>query len=149
MKEHQILLEEIASMLQRQELLTKLTENVCLEEYSYSETHCIDYIGRTELPNVTKIAENMQMTFGPEQSVSIVFKGRSEHLANLTEGGFVASIDLTECIEPGEYNVPVIITEQPEGCDYLGSAKIKVTLTLKEVVDGGETAPDSETQPET
>ena len=61
MKEHQILLEEIASMLQRQELLTKLTENVCLEEYSYSETHCI---GRTELPNVTKIAENMQMTRG-------------------------------------------------------------------------------------
>ena len=97
---------------------------------------------------VDGLAENMQMTFGPEQSVSIVFKGRSEHLANLTEGGFVASIDLTECIEPGEYNVPVIITEQPEGCDYIGTAKIKLTLTLKEVVDEGETAPDSETQPE-
>lgn len=64
MKEHQILLEQIASMLQRQEMLTKLTENVCLEEYSYSETHCIDYIGKTELPNVTKIADNMQMTRG-------------------------------------------------------------------------------------
>lgn len=64
MKEHQILLEEIASMLRRQELLTKLTESVCLEEYSYSETHCIDYIGKTDLPNVTKIAENMQMTRG-------------------------------------------------------------------------------------
>lgn len=64
MKGHQILLQEIASMLQRQELLTKLTENVCLEEYSYSETHCIDYIGKSELPNVTKIADNMQMTRG-------------------------------------------------------------------------------------
>lgn len=64
MREHQILLKEIASMLQRQEMLTKLTENVCLEEYSYSETHCIDYIGKTELPNVTKIADNMQMTRG-------------------------------------------------------------------------------------
>lgn len=64
MKEHRILLEEIASMLQRQEMLTKLTESVCLEEYSYSETHCIDYIGKTELPNVTKIADNMQMTRG-------------------------------------------------------------------------------------
>lgn len=64
MKQHQILLKEIASMLQRQELLTKLTENVCLEEYSYSETHCIDYIGKNELPNVTKIAEHMQMTRG-------------------------------------------------------------------------------------
>lgn len=64
MEQHQILLQEIAAMLQRQELLTKLTENVCLEEYSYSETHCIDYIGKTELPNVTKIAESMQMTRG-------------------------------------------------------------------------------------
>ena len=64
MKEQQILLQEIASMLQRQEMLSKLTENVCLEEYGYSETHCIDYIGKTELPNVTKIAENMQMTRG-------------------------------------------------------------------------------------
>lgn len=64
MKQHQILLQEIASMLQRQELLTKLTENVCLEEYSYSETHCIDFIGKTELPNVTKVAEHMQMTRG-------------------------------------------------------------------------------------
>lgn len=61
---HQILLKEIASMLQRQEMLTKLTESVCLEDYSYSETHCIDYIGKTELPNVTKIADNMQMTRG-------------------------------------------------------------------------------------
>lgn len=64
MKEQQILLQEIASMLRRQEMLSKLTENVCLEEYGYSETHCIDYIGKTELPNVTKIAENMQMTRG-------------------------------------------------------------------------------------
>lgn len=64
MKEHRILLQELALLLQRQELLTKLTESVCLEEYSYSETHCIDYIGKTELPNVTKIADNMQMTRG-------------------------------------------------------------------------------------
>lgn len=64
MKEQQILLAEIASMLRRQEMLTKLTESVCLEEYSYSETHCIDYIGKSELPNVTKIAETMQMTRG-------------------------------------------------------------------------------------
>lgn len=64
MKEHQILLQELALLLQRQELLTKLTESVCLEEYSYSETHCIDYIGKTKLPNVTKIADNMQMTRG-------------------------------------------------------------------------------------
>lgn len=31
---------------------------------AYSETHCIDYIGRLELPNVTKVAEHMGMTRG-------------------------------------------------------------------------------------
>ena len=89
---------------------------------------------------VIGLADNMQMLFGPEQSVSIVFKGRSEHLSNLTEGAFVASIDLTECNEPGEYSVPVIISEQPEGCEYIGTAKIKVTLSLKEVMDNEESS---------
>ena len=88
---------------------------------------------------VIGLAENMQMMFGPEQSVSIIFKGRTENLSKLTEGGFVASIDLTECIEPGEYLAPVIITEQPEGCEYIGSARIKVTLSQKEVINEGET----------
>ena len=58
------LLKEIALMLERQDMLSKLTENVCLDEYGYSETHCIDYIGKLELPNVTKVAEHMQMTRG-------------------------------------------------------------------------------------
>lgn len=51
-------------MLERQDMLSKLTEGKCLDEYGYSETHCIDYIGRLELPNVTKIAEHMGMTRG-------------------------------------------------------------------------------------
>ena len=55
---------EIALMLERQDMLSKLTENQCLDEYGYSETHCIDYIGRLELPNVTKVAEHMGMTRG-------------------------------------------------------------------------------------
>lgn len=64
MKEQQRLLKEISLMLERQEMLSKLTESQCLDEYGYSETHCIDYIGRLELPNVTKVAEHMQMTRG-------------------------------------------------------------------------------------
>ena len=51
-------------MLERQDMLSQLTENQCLDEYGYSETHCIDFIGRLELPNVTKIAEHMRMTRG-------------------------------------------------------------------------------------
>ena len=59
MKEQELLLKELALMLERQDMLSKLTD-----EYGYSETHCIDYIGRLELPNVTKIAEHMGMTRG-------------------------------------------------------------------------------------
>ena len=51
-------------MLERQDMLSQLTENQCLDEYGYSETHCIDFIGRLELPNVTKVAEQMRMTRG-------------------------------------------------------------------------------------
>lgn len=64
MKEQENLLKEIALMLERQDMLSKLTENQCLDEYGYSETHCIDFIGRLELPNVTKVAEHMGMTRG-------------------------------------------------------------------------------------
>lgn len=64
MKEQELLLKELALMLERQDMLSKLTEGKCLDEYGCSETHCIDYIGRLELPNVTKIAENMGMTRG-------------------------------------------------------------------------------------
>ena len=64
MKEQELLLKELALMLERQDMLSKLTENQCLDEYGYSETHCIDSIGRIELPNVTKVAEQMGMTRG-------------------------------------------------------------------------------------
>lgn len=64
MKEQELLLKEIALMLERQDMLSQLTENQCLDEYGYSETHCIDFIGRLELPNVTKVAEHMGMTRG-------------------------------------------------------------------------------------
>jgi DNA-binding MarR family transcriptional regulator len=64
MKEHEALQREIALMLERQDMLSKLTESQCLDEYGYSETHCIDYIGKLERPNVTKIAEQMGMTRG-------------------------------------------------------------------------------------
>ena len=64
MEEQRILLKEMAYMLERQDMLSKLTESVCLDEYGYSETHCIDSIGRQEQPNVTKIAEQMKMTRG-------------------------------------------------------------------------------------
>ena len=38
MKEQQRLLQEIALMLEHQDMLSKLTESQCLDEYGYSET---------------------------------------------------------------------------------------------------------------
>ncbi|MFR4350689.1 MAG: MarR family transcriptional regulator [Roseburia sp.] len=64
MRGEERLLKELALMLERQDMLSKLTESQCLDEYGYSETHCIDSIGRLELPNVTKVAEHMGMTRG-------------------------------------------------------------------------------------
>ena len=35
-----------------------------LDDYTYSEMHCIDNIGQLEYPNVTKISKQMEMTKG-------------------------------------------------------------------------------------
>ena len=86
---------------------------------------------------VDGLDEKFQLAFGPEQSVAIAFNGRSEHLDVLTDDGFVASIDLSGYVEPGEYMVPVNVAEQPEGCNYNGEAKIKVIISLSEDVSEG------------
>ena len=87
--------------------------------------------------------EKFQLAFGPEQSVTIVFTGRSEHLEALTNDGFVASIDLTGFADPGEYVVPVLVAEQPEGCDYDGEAKINVIISLSEDASEGGSVTDN------
>ena len=81
MKEQELLLKELALMLERQDMLSKLTEGKCLDEYGYSETHCIDYIGRLELPNVTKIAEHMGMTRGAisKMTKKLLTKGKTHN----------------------------------------------------------------------
>ena len=101
MKEQQKLLKEISLMLEHQDMLSKLTESQCLDEYGYSETHCIDNIGRLELPNVTKIAEQMQMTRGAisKMTKKLLKKGliekytletnKKEVYFNLTDSGQV------------------------------------------------------------
>ncbi len=96
---------------------------------------------------VDGMSEDMQLEYGPEQSVTIVFKGRDEMLQALSLESFVASVDLTEFVDPGEYSVPVIITEQPEGCEYTGEAFIDITLSLKEeLVTEPEVGPEAETE---
>ena len=50
--------------MEKQEILSKLTEDEKLHGYNYSEIHTIAAIGDLEEPNVTKIANHMNVTRG-------------------------------------------------------------------------------------
>lgn len=50
--------------MEKQEILSKLTENEKLHGYNYSEIHTIAAIGDLEKPNVTEIANYMNVTRG-------------------------------------------------------------------------------------
>lgn len=56
------LLNQFAEYLEKQEMLSKLTEADFLHGYSYAEIHCIGAIGRLANPTATKIAEQLKMT---------------------------------------------------------------------------------------
>lgn len=47
---------------QQLDVLYKKAFGDVLGNYSYTEMHCIDCIGKTHNPNVTKIAQNMNLT---------------------------------------------------------------------------------------
>lgn len=50
--------------MEKQEILSKLTEDEKLHGYNYSEIHTIAAIGDLAEPNVTQIAKNMNVTRG-------------------------------------------------------------------------------------
>lgn len=58
------ILELLAEHLEKQDLLSKLTEKEFLHGYGYSEIHFIDAIGILDVPNVTKIANYLKVTRG-------------------------------------------------------------------------------------
>lgn len=58
------LLNLFAEYLEKQDALSKLTEHEKLHEYGYSEIHTIAAIGDLQNPNVTSIAQHMNMTKG-------------------------------------------------------------------------------------
>lgn len=56
------LLDQFAEYLEKQEMLSRLTEADFLHGYSYAEIHCIGMIGKMENPTASRIAERMKMT---------------------------------------------------------------------------------------
>lgn len=61
---HTALMNLFAQYMEKQEILSKLTEDEQLHGYHYSEIHTIAAIGDLEAPNVTNIASHMHVTRG-------------------------------------------------------------------------------------
>ena len=59
-----------AKYMEKQEILSKLTEDEKLHGYNYSEIHTIAAIGDLEKPNVTNIANHMHVTRGAVSKIT-------------------------------------------------------------------------------
>lgn len=54
----------IVEFIEKTERYNELSNRINYGELTLSEVHCLDYIGRLEVPNVTGIAKAMRMTRG-------------------------------------------------------------------------------------
>lgn len=61
---HLTLMNLFVQYMEKQEILSKLTEDEKLHGYNYSEIHTISAIGKLTEPNVTQIAASMNVTRG-------------------------------------------------------------------------------------
>ena len=59
-----VLMNLFVKYMEKQEILSRLTEDEKLHGYNYSEIHTIAAIGDLEEPNVTQIASHMNVTRG-------------------------------------------------------------------------------------
>lgn len=80
---------------------------------------------------VKNAPNNLQLSYGPEQEVELKFEGASEVLKTLTSEKIIATIDLSECKGKGTYNIPVLVTDLPEQCSYIGKETIQIILSPK------------------
>lgn len=64
------LLNLFSEFMEKQEVLSKLTETEKLHCYSYSEIHTITSIGKLEMPNVTAIANHLKLTRGAVSKIT-------------------------------------------------------------------------------
>lgn len=78
---------------------------------------------------VSGVAEEFELTYGPEQEVELRFSGSNDVLASLTSEKILAKIDLASYKEEGTYDVPVQVTDSPDGCEYLGEVTVQIILT--------------------
>lgn len=66
-----------AKYMEKQEILAKLTEDEKQHGYNYSEIHTIAAIGDLGNPNVTNIANSMQVTRGAISKITKKLQGQN------------------------------------------------------------------------
>ena len=79
---------------------------------------------------VLNASEKLQLVYEVLE-VELTFSGTKENLDKLTSETIIASIDLKEFTEEGDYTVPVKVTELPSGCTYTKEVEVKIELTKK------------------
>ena len=85
-------------------------------------------VGSIEIRN---LSDKYTIEKGPEQEVELQFSGTEDNLAQLSIDKITAIVDLTEFVTPGPYVILVQVTESPQGCSYVGSATVQITLKNK------------------
>lgn len=68
-----VLMNLFVKYMEKQEIISKLTENEKLHGYNYSEIHTIAAIGDLAEPNVTRIADYMNVTRGAISKITKKF----------------------------------------------------------------------------
>lgn len=71
--------------------------------------------------------EGKKLIFSPADKLQINVRSTEEKIQNITVADIKASVDLQECVENGNYNVPVTI-ELPEGCELVNEVSIVVNV---------------------
>lgn len=64
------ILKQFAEFMEKQDVLSKLTEHEKLHNYGYSEIHVVAAIGDLEHPNVTQIAQTVKITKGAVSKIT-------------------------------------------------------------------------------
>lgn len=77
------------------------------------------------------LSEELEVSYGPEQEIELLFTGPNEVLQNLSGEQLMVNVDLSEYMQEGVYDVPVHVEGLPQQCDYVEGSTVQIVLTKK------------------
>ncbi|MDY3250570.1 MAG: CdaR family protein [Candidatus Choladocola sp.] len=86
---------------------------------------------------ITNKPENMILTFSPADVIPVVIHA-AEGDSDIEAAAVKATIDLSDCVEPGVYEIPVEI-ELPEGYELVSDVTLMVTAEAQLQIKGDST----------